>query len=790
MPSIGAIGDDAVSTDDEDGVTIPLLTPGSPAILHITTQLLSGGMGINTYLNGWIDFNADGDWADAGEQVFNDYVVETEDLDPVINVPGAAVPGQTYARFRIQESHGIGFSGAGAAGEVEDYLVTILEGPADFGDAPDGIEGLNYPTLLAHGGAYHQIVEGVYLGSAIDAETDGQPHIQAMGDDAAESDDEDGVMFPNPLIPGENTLIAVTASIDGYINAWADFNEDGDWTDFEEHIFFDTPVHMGVNNMMFAVPAWASVEKVYLRFRFTTYRFIEPGCLYRSATDGEVEDYLVSRSVSGQTGLKWSQPPLFSLESHYPDLWWGWDAKSYEDTVVADNWFCGDERPVKSIRWWGSYEGWDSATPPSNAPRSFRIRIWSDMPEDILRGESVPGLMLWEKTVTRAQAGETAEGGDFYPGVTESPDTVFRYQVNLSSADWFEQEEDSTYFWLSIEAVYQAGSLPRETAWGWTTRETYFLSDAVEMQYDPIMSEDPPTIETLRTGWDCAFELLTDVMERPFDFGDAPDPGYPTTLAHNGAHHYIWEGTSLGELLDREPDSPGDETYTWDDTENTDDEDGITFQDTLYEANDIAFVTVNAKEAGILNAWADYNGDGDWKDAGERILIDIPSAAGNNNLAFNIASNVSAEETAVRFRIAPVGGLRSTGLAIGGEVEDEMIRMEVTTGVETPEEDVLEPAEYELMQNYPNPFNPNTTIRFRLAEMAEVKVTVHDILGREVRTLVHGEWSAGTHDVIWDGKNASGVQAATGVYIVRVECVSLHGQKELFSETRKMLLLK
>jgi hypothetical protein len=69
----------------------------------------------------------------------------------------------------------------------------------------------------------------------------------------------------------------------------------------------------------------------------------------------------------------------------------------------------------------------------------------------------------------------------------------------------------------------------------------------------------------------------------------------------------------------------------------------------------------------------------------------------------------------------------------------------------------------------PNPFNPRTTIRFRLDETASCALTVHDIGGRVVRTLVDGNLSAGEHAVDWDGRGRDGRPAPSGAYFVRLE---------------------
>lgn len=74
------------------------------------------------------------------------------------------------------------------------------------------------------------------------------------------------------------------------------------------------------------------------------------------------------------------------------------------------------------------------------------------------------------------------------------------------------------------------------------------------------------------------------------------------------------------------------------------------------------------------------------------------------------------------------------------------------------------PAEFGLKQNYPNPFNPQTTIPFSLPVESDVRITIYDILGRRVTTLVNETLSAGNHEIQW---NAS--QLASGIYIYRMQ---------------------
>jgi hypothetical protein len=90
----------------------------------------------------------------------------------------------------------------------------------------------------------------------------------------------------------------------------------------------------------------------------------------------------------------------------------------------------------------------------------------------------------------------------------------------------------------------------------------------------------------------------------------------------------------------------------------------------------------------------------------------------------------------------------------------------------------LLPERFLLRQNYPNPFNPSTTIEFALPRTSRVVLTIHDMLGREVVTLLDRELRPGTHGIEW---NPTG--SASGVYVCRMIAGSFH-------ETRKLVFAK
>ena len=78
------------------------------------------------------------------------------------------------------------------------------------------------------------------------------------------------------------------------------------------------------------------------------------------------------------------------------------------------------------------------------------------------------------------------------------------------------------------------------------------------------------------------------------------------------------------------------------------------------------------------------------------------------------------------------------------------------------------PQQFTLSQNYPNPFNLSTTISFYLPGKSDVSLSIYNILGEKVKTLVNGNLDAGNHTVTWDGKNESGSVVASGIYFYKL----------------------
>jgi len=95
----------------------------------------------------------------------------------------------------------------------------------------------------------------------------------------------------------------------------------------------------------------------------------------------------------------------------------------------------------------------------------------------------------------------------------------------------------------------------------------------------------------------------------------------------------------------------------------------------------------------------------------------------------------------------------------------------------------LIPDEFALHQNYPNPFNPTTTMRYDLPETDLVNITIYDMLGREVKTLINQTQDAGYRSVIWNANNDYGKPVSAGIYLYQIQA----GE---YNSTKKMVLLK
>jgi len=149
-----------------------------------------------------------------------------------------------------------------------------------------------------------------------------------------------------------------------------------------------------------------------------------------------------------------------------------------------------------------------------------------------------------------------------------------------------------------------------------------------------------------------------------------------------------------------------------------------------------------------------------------------------NKIATNDNNTVS--QFSIKFgQKLPIGSdlfFQAKGKTAAGEWFTEMGRVSVNNGLFTPEH-------YSLGQNFPNPFNPVTTIPYSVPEATRVKMSVYDLKGHLVNTLIDKDIQPGFYQIRWNGRNRFGKRVSAGMYICRFESPA-------FSNTVKLLLLK
>ena len=336
------------------------------------------------------------------------------------------------------------------------------EEEVDYGDAPDP----NYQTLLVRNGARHVIVAGMYLGSGVDAEPDGQPDPNALGDDGDGNDDEDGVEFTSPLIPGQWATVDVNANSEGFLDAWIDFGGDGMWAPQRvDRIFTSEPLNIGINSLDFQVPFWSQPGPTFARFRFSSV-----GALPHvgQAPDGEVEDYKIN--IEKNASIKWIQPPDITsrgIDIRVDDLHW-----------LADDFECNSYGRITDVHIWGSWKNDEvgeitrlhlsfhsddpvgpPGTDPNNQYSKPDVQLWERdlLPEEF---EMIPTVELpageywWDPA-----GGELLERGDYQ---------LWRIDVHIAPEEAFVQRGDPcnpVIYWLDVQVDTEFGEFGWKTRW-------------------------------------------------------------------------------------------------------------------------------------------------------------------------------------------------------------------------------------------------------------------------------------------------------------------------------------
>ncbi len=639
QPTAGATGDGA----DEDGVIF-----GDPLVAGTVTAVRMTSSNAGGSLDYFVDFDGTGGFANQANEAFTDLLsggVQTIQ----VAVPGEAPSGSTFARFRISSAGGLGPLGLADDGEVEDYAVSIFSEPParDFGDAPD----TSYSTTRASFGPSH-IIGGPLLGMSVDAETDGLFNGTATGDGT----DDDGVHFRQLFVPDSTVEVEVTSSAGGgMLDFFFDFDGDGVFGS-DAHEVFHATLQGGRETLSVAVPADAATGITYARFRISSGGNLGPLGL---AYDGEVEDYqilIVPAPDLSCTALEYFDDAVA------PALPADWSTASDQSVFWITSSAGSDSSPNSAFVADVSYVSQNILTSPSipitSANSLLRFRNYYNLESGVSVG--FDGGVLEISIGAGARMDILAAGGSFVAGgYNFTLSTLYDNPLSGRSA-W---SGDSGGY---IDTIVQ---LPPDAAG--QTVQFYWIEGT-----DASVSDDGWNIDTIQ---------LCGETELSFDFGDAPDPAYPTLSANSGAAHLTGGSLFLGSLIDADADGQPVSTADGDDSAGDDDEDGVSFTSPL-SPGAVATLDVIASADGLLNAWIDFNADEDWQDTGEQIFQDVAIHAGTNSLSFAVPATATANGSSYgRFRLSSQAGVTFSGLAPDGEVEDYLL--EITAGNSPPAAD-------------------------------------------------------------------------------------------------------
>ncbi len=496
----------------DDGVTVPLVLPSCQATKFNYVVTVVSPSATRLYTNVWFDWNRDGDWDDTVTCPDGTVVPEWAVQNQALTLPGVGAHTVTtppfpcwheftegdldplWMRITLSESPWTSTLGAGGAGpangyrmgETEDYYFQPKNEstPAtyDWSDAPDGKTLAGYPTLSAHGGARHAVA-GPWLGDwagVPDAEADGQPDPNALGDDLDGNDDEDGVWIP-PLVQGEPALITLeVGGGGGIVQAWIDFNSDAAWQSGEQ--VYNGYLPDGIHTITVTVPPNAVVGQSFARFRISTKGGAAPD---GPASDGEVEDSSVSiRPTPPQ--LKWLQWP--DLTANGIDI--RVDNSDGKTRWLADDFQCTSTNRITEVRLWGSWK----------SDRKGKIqKIYLTIHPDDPTGTAGPGKqnryskptpeVLWSRTFGPTEFTETPYHivrdlgewwwdpalGQLVPG---GDTEVWQLDVSISTQNAFLQQgtpANPIVYWLEVRVETTDGQF------GWKTRRwpDHYQDDAV-----------------------------------------------------------------------------------------------------------------------------------------------------------------------------------------------------------------------------------------------------------------------------------------------------------------------
>ena len=665
------------------------------------------------FLNGWIDFNRDGDFDEGSERVFSDRAVVTGVNRLTYSVPDepAFVGGDTAARFRLTSAAGQATSPTGNApnGEVEDYLRTLYDAEAAaLAECPRG----SFPTPV--GIIQNQSFEnrtGPFVNS-------GSPNTINFAEHWFDKHTAGGqyLLFRPDFDSGppESATWPWRAGADGYGFLGGHSINPGDIGEGATNTLAEPMIPGAVYVGFFSSGAGSSQRngsgymKMFGVDNVNIGSIAQTGVIAHSATNSEAlfDTPVVSPAPAG-TRPQWKLS-TFELRPSQPWPYFRVEARNAvpanNNTVAGQAWINFDDFHLylcDPIRDFGDAPA-SYGTVLGNNPAFHEVPDFDD-------DDATAPLMLGDSLDVEDDglAGVAADGDDadaaddedavgavsFPPGTTSPSVDVSVTNTTGGPATlhgWIDADGDGAFQADEhASANVPAGATSAALQWAGlpalaANSQPYLR---LRLTTDNLTDNGATTTDERARGAasDGEVEDHLAAVVGGSDYGDAPDT-YGTLSGSNGAAHSA-TGPQLGANRDDEVNGAPNTAATGDDTIGVDDEDGVEFNPALGYPNPtirtgpdpttllpvVNNIIVNASAAGFASVWVDWNQDGDFTDTDERVADAQPVTAGDNNVTFVKGTNPRAASgpTSASATAPTRSAIHSpTGTAPDGEVED------------------------------------------------------------------------------------------------------------------------
>ncbi|NLP11357.1 PKD domain-containing protein [bacterium] len=745
-------GDDANGRipDDENGVALPaILYLGQTAAIPITYSVAAG---VTAFVQGWFDWNGDGDFSDSGEAPISLTVTGTGSVSPELTVDAVGpYTGLTFARFRISTTQNMLPYGVYDNGEVEDYafqLQAIPVCPADFSMSTDSI-------------CTHQAVTFTYIGAASPTQL-----LWSFGDGATAA--------------GNTVSHAYLKSGVYQVRLQTTCAEGGNGTQTQELVVCPAASD-------YLVTTWVAPESpISLGTAVQCSALVEPS--------GDALDFIWNfgdgTTASGNPVIKMYQEP-----------------GSYPVSVTLVTSRCGEQVFSHPIQ----IEILTVNRAPHAVDDTLHVTMNTPAIVQVLANDSDPDgheLHVDAEAVQAPAHGVLVIGADgictFTPAADYAGEDLFRYRVcdngvpslcdtatvlvtvERPAIDLFDYGSDALpqARYRFNEEVF-IGLINQTGPWvdAETTPNDGSENDGIEFGPTDPGSPSSVKISVSRPGVIAAWIDFND----DHDWDDADENIIPARMINGGEittfHFNVPAEASAGtEMWARFRYASGAQipplAAVADPAGYQDGYDGEV-QDFYFRLTPVELTSFSVNSSGV------------------GVQLEWQTASETENLGFGIyrADAQDGNYTQITASLIPGAGTTSSAhtyryldiTAQAGEtyyykLADVDYHGRIT--LYGPVKIAVEgPAEYTLQQNYPNPFNPETRINFTMKEKGRVELSVFNLQGRMVRQLVAKHLGAGVHSVTWDGRDANGQVAPSGIYLYKLQ---VNG----FETMRKMEFIK